>query len=91
MLRLNERVVLADISRGRRVGSGCCAIRNTKVPDLIDVLLVQIQWIHAAGHVSGRSERVAEGDVRVGELGAEQAVHAAVVAGDREVAPEHRD
>ena len=47
------------------------------------------EWVDGAWEVTGWSNDVSEGDVWIGELSSQEAIHGGVVAGDLEVSPEH--
>lgn len=86
-----EREEVGEFLGIGRASSGRGAISDTQVPDLINLVLLEVQRISAAGHVSGGCDSVAERNVGVSELSAKEAIHVAVIAGNFEVAEEHLD
>ena len=80
---------LSQVRGALRVGCSSFAISHTQIPDLVHIILLEVQWVPVRWHFSGGSDDVTEIDIGVGELSAQETVHVGIVAADLEVAPEH--
>jgi len=89
VVHLLETEELGDIGSGAGVAGCINSVSDTEGPHGIDLGGIHIEWVPARWQGGGRSNDVTEGDIRVGELSTEQAIHVRVVAGDRKVSPKH--